>query len=326
MKLKFAYRDVNNFHFCNEKLLISSVNGLTIIDKDQMVLFVSERSVHSYIATDSLIFYQIENGSDIYVQNNFGAKSILRGEYYLWKSIGINVNEILVRGKNEIGKKKVFICGYNEVRELGVDELPEIVYESIGIFSKDALIARYFESGQELWRQVLGFKRKIFGNVVRSDGRLIVPILENDNGVVLCIDINTGKVLWEKFAYPYPIIEEGTNYIFTIQGYHDFTVLDSSNGSVVNKISNWSSNRLYPNLSGTFGGAASVYKDFIVIPNNETCEVFFLNKETAAVVDYVKLDVPKRASRQEVRIAQEPIYHQGKLFVLDSENTLHIYE
>jgi len=183
------------------------------------------------------------------------------------------------------------------------------------------IVACSLLNGERLWEREL--EREIFGHLKLGATSVIVSIIE---GEIISLELMTGKLLWRKIIYPYPLLDKEKGQIYTIQGYHNFTVLDSANGNIVNQISDWSYDRSYPNLSGAFGGAASVYKDFIVIPNNDTCEIFFLSKETAAVVDYVKLDVPKRASRQEVRIAQEPIYHQGKLFVLDSENTLHIYE
>lgn len=183
------------------------------------------------------------------------------------------------------------------------------------------LVACSLVSGQKLWERE--FEREIFGQLKLGATSAIVSTIE---GEIISLELATGKLLWKKTNYPCPLLDKEKEQIYTIQGHYNFTVLDSANGNIVNQIRDWSHNRLYPNLSGAFGGAASVYKDFIVIPNNDTCEVFFLNKETAAVVDYVKLDVPQRSSRQEVRIAKEPIYHQGKLFVLDSENTLHIYE
>jgi outer membrane protein assembly factor BamB len=309
---------VYGFKVYQDNLILNTVDGLKCTSiKTSENIWQSKTSAWFLRMVNDTIFYQIENGKELFGLCVCDFNEYQRdGEFYLFRSISFN-DTLLI----EDGSSIYLIDEQFSFIPTKLNRIPSVFINDKSVRKRQAMVVcEQIFTGEELWSLDVG------GRILQTKLHLENVILSFEDGRILALSVMDGRKIWEKKAFPTIHIDKTKDKIYSIQGGFSFLEINALTGQVYRDLSDWSEQSEYPGLVGCTGVFVSIHDNFIIVPNNDTCEVFFLHKETAKVIDYVKLATPKKPSRQEVKIAEMPIYHQGKLFVLDSENTLHIYE
>ena len=321
MKLIKQESQVNKYALFNSYLLLNKVNSFEIKDTND---YHSEGLINTsfwyFKMVNDMLFAQPDNGEYIYIYNVQG-KLIeqLAGNFFLWRNFAYE-NTLYVRGK-ENGIKTGYKINLND---FSIAEFPNL---AIPDCHKNG-IAAYYDVGYlsvvNIETQKENFKiyldETIDGNFYLYNDVLVVSF---KNRQLVGFSSITGKKLWDlENCFNYYNLDESTGLLYGYGG-ERFEVIDAVKGKkVVLKQFEGSMKQhgiFVPQHMHTLSG------DGLYFTSNERQIKFGKINIQNYEIEFVQelIEDKERIGRAS---AHKPICHNGRLYILDSVETLHIFE
>ncbi len=330
MKFKelVSIKEVESVSLAERIVFKAKTGGLHYLTKDGGFSKIIE-SVYDYKAVKDEIYFQEENLKKLSrFKANCEAIEILDGEFSLRGAFLINENVIYVLGKNH-GKKSIWIIDrkslkvrdvveYTTFPFLNVDEKKEIFKRNNYILCTNLLTEEVF------WSYQLPENEKLIGEMYFHKGVLVFATMEgevNEDKIFLYgVDVNTGKLLYKREgAFHYYQKQPETGFLFGFgHGFYEVTNPITGEKIVEKKLTD----ELWVSQHMNFLGPDGLY----FIGGNHTNMGMFISKFGKINIETHQIDFVQNLDVKEGVKADAPIYYEGKLYIKDSENVLHIYE
>ncbi|MBV7440975.1 hypothetical protein KRX57_06040 [Weeksellaceae bacterium TAE3-ERU29] len=317
MKKIEVISDIRSFDLYKNKLILKKTDGSLYIE-DRKFIFKGE----AYIILENGSFCDIQKTQvDVY-DNSFSHLTRIEKEDVIAVSRIPNTHYFSVRWENDNDDE--FLSIYRDSKEL-------IVYDYfIGVFlglDYRIVFNDYAPTEIEVYHDIIEDKflwsytcpkgRKIEGNLYTYEGILV--FIEKDDKAhttLVGLDLQTGNILY-KVAVGLINYRQQANklYGFASNSFGDNTYLeiDITKGEVCEKS--------FPNYKRDVTGGLFTIKDdylYYSIFKEGSIGVIDINKKE--IIREEKLDI-----KEGVQIGA-PVVTEDKIYILDSENVLHIYE
>jgi outer membrane protein assembly factor BamB len=192
--------------------------------------------------------------------------------------------------------------------------------------SDDQISRVDMNTGKESWAYNLPVSEVVASEIYAHNGVLVVPSREGqmpfDTTYLQGLDITTGELLWrrESNIYLYQNVKKGLLYAF---GGDTYIVINPMNGKTVEKkefkgLKENDRLLVSSTMSRLYGDGLYFTSDYV--ENHYDCQFGKINIDNHEIEFIQKLDVAEGVT------AAPPIYNEGRLYIKDSLNTLHIYE
>jgi hypothetical protein len=184
-------------------------------------------------------------------------------------------------------------------------------------FNRTLLVRIDLITGEEIWRKEI--MQESFWHKQRpllSNNILIVPHSETR---LMGLNVNTGQTLWEAencfFSYQ---LDPNTSLLYSIDK-QTYQVIDPVNGKkLVEKTISELENDVW---KGANSKLCTIHEGaFYFTNNNSGIQVGKINIETSELEYYETIDTKK------VENVYAPNFYNKKMFVMDSDNVMHIFE
>ncbi|MFA0964007.1 PQQ-binding-like beta-propeller repeat protein [Roseivirga sp. BDSF3-8] len=199
-----------------------------------------------------------------------------------------------------------------------------------GLFLTDInftyLIKLNLETGEELWSYSLPEEEKVEGNVYVYENILVIPSKAGqtpfDKTYLQGINMNTGELLWRRESNIYLYQNNRTGLLYAFGG-EVYIVINPKNGETLVKeefkgIKEANKLLIVSNMCRMCGNGLYFISDYV--ENYYDCQFGKINTDSHEIEFIQKLDVAEGVK------ADPPIYYNGRIYIKDSLNTLHIYE
>lgn len=323
MKIIKKIVDVEKTLIIQNKFIYKSNDKLFKFNGKDSTLILN--NVYDYYIKGNFIFYQENNLESLYrlnIQN--GEVEQLQGLFSLKGGFGTSQESIYILGKYK-NEKVYFKISLNEYIIESIIPysmgLPEIFNENFCIVEyRDSIksLGSLFEN--ELWHYTLPEGFKIFGSVQAIDDLLFFRITDRnlDNSKNVGLDIKTGEILWEIENTTYFQIDHKNKLLRGYQGAY-YQVIDPFEGKL---LINKDLKELWDKGIDPDAVSNTIIDDklWFVSGRGENAKFGAINLETSEI-DFIQ-DFPLENDGQ----LDKPVYHKGKLYLLDSNNVLHILE
>lgn len=318
LELKIIIEKIDDFLLENSMLVLNCFDGLYVI-KDNNYNNKTRLSdkAFSYRFINGTLYYQIDNCSDIYViELGSSIKNIIIGRFYLSNVLSMN-NYLYLRGKDNSGKV-VFKVNVNsfEIEKLDEFNIPLIYSGVFGVDSLgDSIWGYNILSNKEEWRCKIKDGQSIKGNLFLLNKTLIIPTSDSK---LIGVNIENGKALWQiDNCHNYYTQHQITGNLYVL-GNDVYQVVDPNEGRIVFEKDFSKENERYKILP-VIGG--KIFNNGLYfISNTFGCKFGKVNIDTQEVEFVQNLGVEDGVT------AHSPVWHQGRIYVLDSKGVLHIFE
>jgi hypothetical protein len=294
------YIDANDCFCKDEQHLIDGVFSIRGIYENSLLLF-DDKNIRT-------IVYDTVKGD--FLQLEYVLTIISRFENLLY---------VKIRRDN----KRIYAI-YNFKTHTIIEEYPykneiNCVFEKVAFSCTEKIISSYFiENGKQYWQKE--FSEKITGDILVYEDKLLVSLW--DSGDLICLDQSTGKEIWrcEKVFSLFGRIIEG-NKLYQLSPVH-YKVIDLDKGGLIEFIDLKEINdQLQISPMSDVKGDDKIYFTSSGIGRNPSTVGSF-NTVTHKYDWLYRFENMKKngfpsGSKQ---------YHDGRLYVLDMDNTLHIFE
>lgn len=322
MNLLEKIKDVEKISVFSDGILYKSSKNELFSLKEESVILLDK--VYDYEVFNQTIFYQESNLEKLCLLNLYSQKKeFISGIFSLRGAFHINENNIYILGKENTSKviyifdTKTFllksIVNANYFPKLSANNL-YFCEKKDAIYCFDSLL------NQNLWSYTLPEGFKIFGQVQVIDNLLILYAVDNnfDHSKTITLDINSGNIKWELDNTIFCQIDDEKKRLL---GYaiRKYEVIDPFSGKIIvqKSMMDYYEKGLSPvSPSNTIANG----KLWFVSGRGENAKFGRINIETSQV-DFIQ-DFPLQNNGQ----LSKPVFHNGKLYLLDSNNTLHIFE
>ena len=275
---------------------------------------------------NDLIFVQFGIQGCIYVYTNSGKlMKEIQGDFYFTNSI-YNDNSLFFRGESKHGR--IAYClnlSDFSVREIVSLEWPFYYKDGIGLYIKkkwdvteELVNAVDFETQKEKFKLYLTEYTEGIFHLCKS---ILIIALKNRN--LIGFSAITGEKLWElEDCFNYYNLDEATGLLYGYGG-ERFEIIDAVKGEKV--------------FQKQFEGSMDKYKIFVsqhmstlygdglyFTSNMQQIKFGKVNIYTHEI-EFVQ-DLMEDKERVGRANAGKPIYHNGRLYILDTMNVLHVFE
>ena len=256
--------------------------------------------------------YKLHNGIIKQYWKSEGECSDIFNEKYLFGSNYNQDNEILtIMFYNRLSREKLwqqnckntrFACGHLFLSDTNLTYIDNI----------------NLETGKSEW--ILDFGMKVHGDILKHGNTLIIP-LNNDH--LLGIDAQTGKRLWElEDCFNYYNLEETTGLLYGYGG-ERFEIIDAVKGEkVFQKQFDGSMDKYKISVSQHM---STLHGNGLYFTSNKQQIKFGKVNIRTSEIEFVQ-DLIEDKERIGRTNASKPRFHNGRLYILDSVGTLHIFE
>jgi len=296
-------KNVNSFVKFNDKLFFNTrpkYNEIFIIeDKQKKTIFRVNDDETLSLSTDCLINSKLSGAitkkgdfipySGFLIDNNFNIE-----EFNPYNRFDVKVVDLY------------FNYGRNKVFAYSTDM--QLVYD-VDITNFGRNIAKDPKTGAVLWDKPNEIKEALLAD----DKNIYVPLT---GGQLLALDAKTGKKVW--------MWEQPRNGTFAIQGEYIYkqdglTVfeIDTNTGKLIRE-KNFNDDVLVERFHAS--GSLWVYENLIIVCDVLYGKICLLNRQTLEVEEFFSLDKKLVNSKDAI------IWNDNKLYVLDIDHTLHIFE
>ena len=336
MKKLHFIENVNYLRLINNQIyyINSKTRELYSINVDRMPQRLVNRKVDNYVfQTNSIVFqsdntiYRLEDDSDIeiiksdetnyfglqdYLFNNKAIISLTKKNDWLANSM------LLISDRNEIEKFDFifnaeiyfdnYYCNHNNESVFTYTNLHNEIWKvDVTNYGRD--IAKNPETGEVLWDNLNGIKDDLFAD----NKNIYVPL---KGGQLLALDGGTGEKVWMFDNEKYGIYNIFKNKIYKGDG-KSIIVINAINGQAEKELHF----KNIPVLKGYIpAGPFLIYDDIIISTDVLYGKICLLNRSTLEVEDFFSLNKKLVNSKSAI------IWNDNKLYVLDIEQTLHIFE
>jgi outer membrane protein assembly factor BamB len=181
---------------------------------------------------------------------------------------------------------------------------------------KNMLCLKKSHSGEEIWGYSLG-ENKVYGNLLKYLNILIIPL---NNNHLLGLNAQMGTRLWElEDCFLDNYLDENTGLLYGYGG-ERFDVIDVVKGEKI--------------LQKTFEGSKekygiNPYQSMCTLANDGlyfTCDWYYPVKFGKVNIHTQEIEFVQELGVEKGVKARKPVYHNGRLYILDTVGTLHIFE
>jgi outer membrane protein assembly factor BamB len=181
------------------------------------------------------------------------------------------------------------------------------------------------DNGTELWNYTLP-EGKITGNLYVYDNILVIPSIAGqlpfEKTFLRGINIISGELVWERESNIYLYQDRNIGLLHSF-GEDIYIVINPQTGEqIIRKeftgIKEKHRLSVYSNMCSLYGDGLYFTSDYV--ENYYDCQFGKINIQTHEIEFIQRLDVPAGTT------GHPPIYHNRRLYIKDSSNTLHIYE
>lgn len=296
-------------------LVLSTQQGLAVIT-GQVEKVISEAPVFTFVPFKEQIIFQEKNGKVLHIYHlKEGNTQTIEGQFYLWMSCIYN-GQFFVTGKTADGATKAFIIQDGTAVSTPLEETPNLMYNGVAYSDKGTLEARDINTGNLLWEKKFDAGLTIHGSLLGKAGNVIAAL---SNYTLLALDAATGKEKWSlSKTLPLYSTASGTDLLYGY-GSDVYQVIDPAKGVKLTDLD-----------------LTEAHKPLNISPSPDTYPIagnkmYFINY--LAAPRFGALDVQTHAIDfvQDLEVAegvtgQVPQYQEGRLYILDTENTLHVFE
>jgi len=309
----FALTGNDNFvvFYCSNEIHI--LNGYD----DETIFY---ENVFRIYGKNSILFFQNEEGHPIKIYKNDEITTFLDRECYLAK---VRENQLIVSEKS-VNNYIDYIC------------MPNLTLKQIPFFPNYAntnfiidhwdkkTIKMSFLMKEKNWQKDISSCGKyinlrdeeqpneIDGGLMGFENLLFVPLR---GGQLLALDVETGEEVWmleQEISGQYAVFQD------KIYKKNEFLYeINALTGEIIRQ-KNIGDGDIQDGFIAI--GPIWIYEDIIILINNYTGDIVLLNKNDFSVFDKIKIDASIAHSKDTI------IWHDNKLYVLDLNNTLHIFE
>uniref|UniRef100_UPI0039A43753 hypothetical protein n=1 Tax=Ornithobacterium rhinotracheale TaxID=28251 RepID=UPI0039A43753 len=322
MNLLEKIKDVEKISVFSDGILYKSSKNELFSLKEESVILLDK--VYDYEVFNQTIFYQESNLEKLCLLNLYSQKKkFISGIFSLRGAFHINENNIYILGK-ENSSKVIYIFDTKTFLLKSIttaNYFPKLSANNLCFCEKkDAIYCFDTLLNKNLWSYSLPEGFKIFGQVQMIDNLLILYAVDNnfDHSKTIALDINSGNIKWELDNTIFCQIDDEKKRLL---GYaiRKYEVIDPFSGKIIvqKSMMDYYEKGLSPvSPSNTIANG----KLWFVSGRGENAKFGRINIETSQV-DFIQ-DFPLQNNGQ----LSKPVFHNGKLYLLDSNNTLHIFE
>ena len=294
-------------------------------------LLIEKVADYNYKVSENFLYYQVEDGSSLMrLDLKAGGEEELKGEYYRTDSFLESEGKILTIG---IYSGNDVVCLINKdnfslVLVRPFKGLKRILSSNGIVFSKrfgscHGFCLVDYDLQTLRWEYVLEEGERVIGQMHVWDGVLVVPTRTGQLSYVKTyqtgIDLKNGRKIWKQETLP----------DFSLDGYSgelhglgdDYVVMNPLQGEIFRKpfpqIREISKSWVVAHYCGLYEGGL-----YFVTTTHPDAPVHFGRIDIATQkLDFIQpLDVDLG-----VGVACAPVYRDGRLYILDAKNVLHIY-
>ncbi|MDO6853966.1 PQQ-binding-like beta-propeller repeat protein [Cellulophaga lytica] len=219
--------------------------------------------------------------------------------------------------------------------KIGNKRITSILNNNFVCRTENILTSHNIENAEELWKldvSKLGEYLDLKGteheelrvgtvHELYTYNAILVALLRNDT--IIGIDSATGDVLWQKplflfISRPVQLNDKLYHIITGVDVKNMLQVYDLATGKLEREVE-----IIHPVLKeNTFFTKRFINDTYIALTATKTGEILVINHKTAIIEDYAKLPNLK----EKIPIDNIPQVHQNKVYQLDGEGTLYIFE
>jgi outer membrane protein assembly factor BamB len=318
----FSVKDDNNW---------GKVKCLLKITGNKSEMFFDEPAWY-FTTFKSKLFIQKENGIDLITYDGKKDETVLKGNYFL-SSIPQNLSEYLKFSKRDENFEQTFFLLDINYNLLQVKQLYDLKIEDYFIykgFSKTnvdcytaseeqkwhfeasqygRIISRHRDTGEILTNR----PNEIDGDIFGYQNLVFVPLR---GGQLLALNAVDGSVawFWEHDRYCSSRIID--NKIYKHDGSQIFEI-DALTGTTLRNMK-YSDNPLLKDFNAA--GPFVAYPDVLILTKVYNGQICIIDRHTFEVFDFYSI------GQKIPNTTDAIVWHQNKLYVLDLDNTLHIFE
>lgn len=315
-------RLVNEFKFLNNYLITLTQNEIRNAETNSSRVgdFYCIRTWNTFLLTQNK-----QENNILILDRNLNIVKEISGEsnYALWL---LNACSLI-----PVGDKVFELLESLELQETKISIFPKDCISKFGIRrSKNSVLCDNLNTNQLKWKFELGEDIHVDGDFILINGIVIVSTTSQD---LIGIEIETGKEIWrlKNINASHFQIQLTTNYLISLVsnsvGDNWYYVIDPKTGQ---KIMDKKFNNFFFGAGGTKSCITETHYYFISneygYPSGYSTErithLGCINLQTHEIEWVEKIGTtPDRRSEY-----QKPEIHNGKFYLLDGEQTLHIYE
>jgi hypothetical protein len=156
------------------------------------------------LLNNNILIYQYENGSSLFLLKDNNETYEIYGKYYLYSSLIINNNEILIDKKNIETKRYEIVTVVNDyIRKTNLIYFPDkIINENLYVYIALNTLHIYSFEGSIVWQH--GFDKLLkskdvtqTGEIISYKNKLFIYLYDNeDKRATIALDVETGNELF----------------------------------------------------------------------------------------------------------------------------------
>ncbi|MDR2653056.1 MAG: PQQ-like beta-propeller repeat protein [Prevotellaceae bacterium] len=320
---EFSHFEIKGDDIC----FIDKNNGLNVIDLYTFKLkyiiplekcfYYETDDIYIYVYMKENGIYRVENGElKPYWKSKYKSNSIFNN-YFIGRQYDNDTNTYSIALYDRITKNMIWQDNHREDRSIIT------VCDNLFIadwFKNPTYIENIdLQTGKIMWK--VNFEQKVSGKILKDRETFIIPLKNNH---LLGVNAQIGEKLWELEDCFFDHYLDGNTGLMYGYGNDRFDIVDVKNGKKL--------------LQKTLSGSMEKYEispdqnmnvlagDYLYFVSNWRVSAKFgkINIHTQEI-EFVQKLIEKEKGRGIILIKQIK-YHNGRLYILDSVGTLHIFE
>lgn len=290
--------------------------------------FYSINKWNNYFITDNLIFF---NYIKFKIDNKINLLNLFNSDLELSLSLIVNNESIIVKKIDEkLGKVWYYLVNLFQNSQIQLEILnPRLITNSYIISSKTQFLLAYnLTDATELWHIDVSEIGSYTDIGEQRSGSINYEILTYNDLVifssgphVFAANCHTGQMVWHTtLQYNQARIVLFNDILYIKSGYH-FYQLEAATGKVLIEYDfqkNWPANYEV----GRWLSWHHVYDDCMAVTDCMALKILILNKNNFDIMEVIEI----KGAKNEIPVANAPQIHGNRLYQLDGDNTLHIFE
>ncbi|EKB56732.1 hypothetical protein HMPREF9699_01461 [Bergeyella zoohelcum ATCC 43767] len=319
MKLLGLIKDIEkNSVFLDYVLCKSNKNKLYLLDKEKSFVL---NNVYDYDIFNETIFYQENNLESLYLLNLYTENEItINGVFSLRGAFHINEDNIYILGKeNTLKVIYIFDTKTHLLKSVvNTDYFPKLSIKDLCFCVKKNTIY-CFDSllNENIWSYTCPEGRKIEGNLYAYQE--VLAFIEGDEEgetTLVGLDIHSGEILYKEVVGLIHYQQQGNKlygFASTTFGDNTYSEIDILKGEVYEKS--------FPNYKrDTVSHLATIKEDYLYYSIYKDGGIGIIDTKKKEIIKEEFLDI-----EDGVQI-EAPVVTEDKIYILDSEQVLHIYQ
>lgn len=312
-KYKSLISTSNSFHVEDKLLIIANDEGLFLII-DDLKVSITDTIVYSFKPFKNMIFYQIVNGGKLILYRNHH-ENIIDGNFYLCSALYLN-STFFIRAKIDNLK---FINSFNELsltfETTSFPFLPDKLLQNCYFAYSANNIFKYDFFFKTLWQKE--FVTDITKLEVWNETVVLVELSTQFIHQIIALDATTGTTLWEKEGARMQLLTNELYFLEHTQTRFFIKKFDLGKNELFEY-------NIIENVKAQFGNALPSFSYTI---KEHLAYLSFTSEKVVMIINLNTLNTEwSHQLETEAWQIYEPRVEGVRLYVLDSDKTLHIFE